>query len=103
MHQNINGLMNKSELLSIHIDELERNNKTPDVICITEHNMLNSDTNLLKVPNYFITSCFARNTRRGGSCILVHKSHKYEEIVEIKESSIAQVIECSAIKLNTQI
>lgn len=43
MYQNINGLLNKANLLAVHLDELEDLGKSVDIICVTEHNMNKED------------------------------------------------------------
>ncbi|KAM3964979.1 uncharacterized protein ACR2FA_000866 [Aphomia sociella] len=99
LHQNINGLLAKSDVLSVHIEGLMSDGKQLDVICITEHNMKKSDLDLLKIPNYTLASSFTRNTRHGGSCILLRNNHKFKIINEIEKASIPNIIECSAVEL----
>lgn len=98
LHQNINGLIGKSDELSLYLDELDHDNKHVDVLCITEHNMLNEDTHLLKIPNYSLISSYSRHNRNGGACILVHNNQK-AKIVDIKEYAMRNIVECSAIEL----
>lgn len=99
LHQNINGLLGKSELLYVQIDELVEKNITLDVLCITEHNMVSNDLCFLNIPNYIIASSYTRNTRRGGSCILVRNNHLFTEIKDIKEFCTTGILECCAIEL----
>lgn len=99
LHQNIDGLINKSDMLTVALDELTSDNKSVDVLCITEHNMTSNDVSNLNVANYKLATCFCRNGRYGGSCILIKNSHKYIVLEDINKLSIPNVIECSAIEL----
>lgn len=98
LHQNINGLISKSDLLSLHLNELACNNKLVDVLCITEHNMKEGDDIHLYIPNYTLATLYVRNNRRGGSCILVNIKHKYK-ILNLKEYCCPSVLEGCAIEL----
>lgn len=40
MHQNVDGLINKSDQLMVNLYNLEKTSNEIDVVCITEHNML---------------------------------------------------------------
>lgn len=99
LHQNICGLINKSEELQVHIENFEDEGKLLDLICITEHNMITGDLTQLNIPNFIIGACFARNSRRGGCCILIRKTHKFQLIPEIGKISIPGIIECCGIRL----
>lgn len=99
LHQNINGLINKSDLLHVHLSELYYDDKSVDVICVTEHNMVNDDVGLLNLPNYTLAAYFARKNRNGGSCILVRNIHKYQSIPVADNVSVTNLIECSAVEL----
>ncbi|XP_052751392.1 uncharacterized protein LOC128200806 [Galleria mellonella] len=99
LHQNINGLLGKSDCLSVELHNLENKNEAIDVICITEHNMMKSDTSLLKIPNYTLVTHYSRGNRHGGSCILVRKNHRYKVMNEIESLSISNIIECTGMEL----
>lgn len=100
LHQNINGLLSKSDLLTVALDNLQKDyNVKVDVLCITEHNMLACDSNILQLENFILGSIFSRKSRHGGACILVRNTHKFKQINEIKNSSIVNVIECTGIEL----
>lgn len=99
LHQNINGLLNKSDMLSICIHELATQNVSVDVICITEHNMTEGDDAYLKISNYRLVSCFMRDSRHGGSGILLKNNIKFKVLNNITKLSISNIIECSAIEL----
>lgn len=97
LHQNINGLISKCDLLTLNLEYLE--NEQNSVLYITEHNMLISDRNTLKIPNYTLASVYARKNRHGGSCVLVHNSLQFTPLNEINKYSIENIIECSGIEL----
>lgn len=100
MHQNINGLINKSDLLGIHLNELSEEGKPIDIICITEHNMKEGDHQHLHITNYSLATCYTRHDRNGGSCILIKNTHKFE-VINVKKWAIPHLIECCAIKLSS--
>lgn len=95
----MDGLINKSDMLTVSLDELAEEGKSVDVLCITEHNMTSDDVNNLNLTNYKLASYFSRDKRYGGSCILIKNRHKYKSLEEINKLSIPNVIECSAIEL----
>lgn len=97
LHQNIAGLLNKLDLLSISLENFRDDNIEIDVICITEHFLLQIDIPVL--PNYKMSSCYARDTRRGGSCIFIRNGHSFQDIPWVTKLSMKCVIECSAVEL----
>lgn len=99
LHQNIDGLITKANDLYTTIDSL---NETIDVICITEHNMISSDIDILHIPNYSICSHFSRKNRRGGSCILLHNKHKFHKLALKGKYNVTNVFEYSVIELAEQ-
>jgi exonuclease III len=99
LHQNINGLINKADALSVHLQGFINIGKPIDVICITEHNMKSDDEMQLMIVNYSLAAQFCRKSRDGGSCILVRNIHKYKSLPDIADLSIPNIIECCAIEL----
>jgi hypothetical protein len=81
------------------LEELRSSEKPIDIICITEHNMKPGDDEQLFVSNYNLASCYSRENRNGGSCILVKNCHKYVVLTDVLSTSITNVFECSAIEL----
>lgn len=103
MHQNIAGLLNKSDLITVHLQELARKQKDIDIICITEHFIMRGHENLLMIPNYKLAACYARREKkRGGSCILIKKDLEFKELSNISNFSISNAIECCGIELVNQ-
>lgn len=103
MHQNINGLITKSDEIMVHLEELNNRNKNVDVICITEHNMIDTDWNTLKIYIFKLASCYSRKTRNGGSCILIKNTLQFKEINNLQKYNIPNVLECSGVELMEQI
>lgn len=102
LHQNIAGLLNKADALSICLNELSEKGQPVDVLCVTEHFMMSGHEDHLVVPNYTLAACFSRqNSKRGGSCVLVRSGHLWRELLEVSELSISNVIECCAIELTS--
>lgn len=102
MHQNINGLIGKSDQLVVILENLKADDKYIDILCITEHNMVKDDESRLAIPNFKLASSFSKDTRHGGSCILLRSHHDFESAQDIVDLSIPGIIECSAIKLTPQ-
>lgn len=98
IHQNTDGLISKSDLLSLHINDLANLGKHVDVLCVTEHNMTQEDHYNLCIPNYTLATFYARKSRRGGSCILVNNKHPYK-ILDLKEYCSSCILESCAIEL----
>lgn len=99
LHQNINGLIMKSDQLNVCIDELHSSGTRIDVICITEHNMVQGDEQCLCLPNFNLASTCMRQSRHGGCCILVKYSHIFNNLHEINNLSIIGVVEFCAVEL----
>lgn len=77
IHQNTNGLLNKSDMISVCINELATQDYPVDILCITEHNMMAGDEVYLTIPNFKIASYYMRASRHGGSCILIKNNIEF--------------------------
>lgn len=99
LHQNINGLLSKSDALSVHIDEMLDKDINLDVICVTEHNMTSHSLPSLNIPNFTVAASFCRQNSHGGACIMVSKMHKYRELPEVQSFNVPNIIECCGIHL----
>lgn len=99
LHQNISGLINKSDILIVSLSELYEIEKNIDVLCITEHNMKTGDDEFLSIPNFKLASQFTREKRKGGSCILVRQGLKYETIKKVETLSVPNIVEISGVEL----
>lgn len=100
MHQNIAGLINKSDLLTVYLDEFKSKLLNIDVLCITEHFMMAGREVLLTIPDFRLAATYSRHgVSRGGACILVRSNHQFSDIPAVAECSVTGVIECCAIEL----
>lgn len=99
MHQNIAGLINKADQLTLHLQELAEQGSSIDIICVTEHFMEQGYEKFLSIPNYKLAACYSRNIKRGGSCILIRLGLSFRELIDISKLSIQGVIECCGIEL----
>lgn len=99
MHQNVSGLINKSDLLTVCLNDLAEIKQKIDVMCFTEHNMTENDVELLHISNFVLGSHFSRNKRRGGACILINDKIKFNVLKNVEKYSIPNVFECCGIEL----
>lgn len=100
LHQNISGLISKSDLLTLHLKYLHTIKSPIDVIGITEHNMQAGREDLLALPDYQLVSHYCRdNKNKGGSCILVRKGIQCKDLFGISKLSVKGVFECCAVEL----
>lgn len=97
LHQNIAGLINKADILTVHLEELELKNIPIDIMCITEHFMIPEQEAAINLPNFRLAASFSRNVNRGGACIFTRVGHPY--IVLNNKFSSKGIVEYSAIEL----
>jgi exonuclease III len=70
MHQNVQHLPSRLDLLRINLEEIE-----PQILALSEHKMSEAETEMLNLPNYSLSSTFSRiNNIGGGVMILVHNN-----------------------------
>lgn len=100
MHQNIAGLLSKSDAITVCLYEIEETGTCVDIICITEHFIKAGYEPLLTIPNYQLAACYARKeSKRGGACILTRNGLQFKELQQIAKLSETGVFECCAIEL----
>lgn len=99
MHQNINGLLNKSNVFTVLLEELHNSGKIVDVLCFSEHNMILSDVNLLHIPNFTLATHFTRESRHGGTCIMIRNGIKYRTLESVAKYGVSNIFECCAVEL----
>lgn len=98
VHQNMQGL--PSKVLEL---ELFLNRFTVDIMCITEHWILEHEL-LPYYVNYSIVSSYRRiNYIRGGSLIIVNNKLKFKERKDIANLTIERTIELSCVELERHI
>lgn len=98
-HQNINGLMAKEGKLNNKINELSRNNIDLDVICLTEHNMVDEDVDVVNIPNFELAHTIIRDERQGGCTILIRDDFKVRVLPKVEINNHPEFLECCAVKL----
>ena len=95
MHQNIQGLGNKIEKLQVVLSEINSS-----IVVLSEHWQSSDQIKLINLENYLLCSSFCRNkNKHGGVSIFVNSNLKSADLPQIKEKSIVNVIECSAIDI----
>lgn len=100
LHQNIAGLINKADALSVSLNMLEEKHKNIDLLCISEHFMMEGEQRNLYIPNFCLAAHYCRpDSKRGGTCILVREGHIWKNLPDIAKLSIRGVFECCAIEL----
>jgi len=78
-HQNIRGLTNKLDEISI---TTQRNCIGPQLFCFIEHHLKKFEIDKLFLEDYILASSFCRETSLGGGvCILTNRRLKYKAIV----------------------
>lgn len=99
MHQNIQGLLNKVEILELCIDEFNDNNKYVDIVCLTETFIKYGSEQNIRLKGFNLATSFCRkDKKRGGTCILVRSSIRYNEINNL-DLSCEKIFECCGIDL----
>lgn len=91
-HQNIRGLQTSIESLEITLGELN-----PDIIVLSEHKMIQSTLERLKISNYKINSSFTRKKSRGGGALIMSKTQiNFKNIIipEIEQLYCETIFEC---------
>lgn len=82
------------------MEELTEKNIQVEILCITEHFIMEGYENHLVIPNYTLAAFYGRkHSNRGGACILVKNGTQWKELPEIKSLSISGLCECCAIEL----
>lgn len=100
MHQNIAGLINKADDLLVCLEELSNKKKNVDVLCITEHFIMEGYQNVLFLPNYNLAAHYCRiEKKRGGSCILVKNGLQWKELPKVAKLSTPGIFECCGVEL----
>lgn len=100
LHQNINGLINKSDILTVCLDDMRDMGKNIDILCFTKYNMILNDICYLRIPGFDIAACYASKSRDSGSCILVRSGIKFKVIEYIEKFNIPNVFEHCGIEVN---
>lgn len=98
LHQNIQGLLSKKELIEVTLSEL-KNDVNPDVLCFSETFVKNGEEKNINIHNYELAAHYSRNKKRGGTCILVKKGLSYNQLNTCNAISANFHFECCSIKI----
>ena len=75
-HQNICGLLNKKDEL-LH----SLTGSSPQIICITEHHLMDEEMDVIPLHPYILGAKFCRRKHKsGGVCILIQDNIQYTNI-----------------------
>ena len=96
MHQNIQGLLSKLELLEITLSSIKAHTE-PQVICFTETFLKTDDVSNVVLSGYELASTYCRKNRRGGSGILIKKGIPFIKVTNFDDLSLVNVFECCSI------
>lgn len=99
-HQNIAGLLNKVDAISIEIENFRSKKTILDVICLSEHFMKEGDEINLVMYNYRLANQFChKHNRRGGTCILLRDDICYERLEWINNLCVEGIFECCGVTI----
>lgn len=99
LHQNIAGLLNKTSVICVALDQLRKQQKNIEVLCFTETFVKQGSQSNIVLNNYKLCACFCRkNQKRGGSCILV-KDYLSFKVLTIPGLAAPYVFEICGIEL----
>lgn len=99
LHQNIQSINSKLELLELAIQDLSDNKEEPDIICLSEMFIQSGNENMINLNNYKMTTAFSRTKRRGGTCILAKKENDTKELPYIKDMAVPNLFESCGIEV----
>jgi hypothetical protein len=75
-HQNIRGILNKSEELLLSFTS-----ELPHIICLSEYHLKDYEINMVSLNQYILASQYSRkNFRQGGVCTFMNKNVQFSNI-----------------------
>lgn len=100
MHQNIQGVLNKIDLIETTLEDLSHNKKAINVLCFTETFIKKGDECNMKLINFKMAHSYSRhNVKRGGSCILVTRDVVFKQLPICSSLSAPNIFECCGIEI----
>jgi hypothetical protein len=96
VHQNIRGLTSKTDeiTVSLSLDKI-----SPQVLCFSEHHMLQTNLSLVNIENYSLGSNFSRcRYQKGGVCIFMRDDVCFGH-VNLFNYCVEKILEICALKL----
>ena len=99
LHHNVQSLSNK--LLDIAI-LLATDYSNINILCFTEHWLLEAQLQVLNIDGFKLVSNFSRShSASGGSCIFVRNTTEAQEVTYLRKLGKERVFEVSAMELST--
>jgi exonuclease III len=96
-HQNIQGLKGKTNEIIFSLISC-----APNIICLTEHHLLNNEIDTTWLPNYKLAANYTRNSLKcGGVCIFIRDNIKFSKVDTLQYCK-DQDLEIAAIKLKLE-
>ena len=96
-HQNVQSLNNKIDELSTI---MHKNCIGPHFVCLTEHQMKETEITNISLEGYTLAACFCREKFRGGGvCIFTYKNLVFQKM-DLNQFCDEKVMEICAVKLN---
>lgn len=101
MHQNIAGLLNKLDLVTVHLENFRKSNECANILCFSETFVKKGDESNIQLYRYRLASIYCRQTqRRGGVCILVANYLQFKVIQICNSLSVEKSFECCGIEVS---
>lgn len=99
-HQNIQGLLNKLDIIEVCIDEFSGNDQDLDILCFSETFVKAGCETNIKLKQFKLVSSYCRkNQKRGGVCIMLRKTVDYKPVSVCAELSKDGDFEVCAVEI----
>lgn len=100
MHQNIAGLLNKTDSVQLCLNELVHKNVSVDILCFSETFVRAGDELNINFKNFNLACSFSRKReKRGGVCILINKMFDFKNIELPKDLCTEKIFECCGLEI----
>lgn len=99
LHQNIAGLYAKLDTLELALQELADQNRDVDILCFSETFIPRGSEFNIKFNNFKLASAYCRDSKRGGTCILVNKHFVTKNIQYASDMSVKLRFECCGVEI----
>jgi hypothetical protein len=96
VHQSIRGLISKTDeiTVSLSLDKI-----SPQILCFSEHHMLENNLGLLNIENYSLGSNFSRcRYQKGGVCLFIRNDVCFSH-VDLFNYCVEKILKICAVKL----
>lgn len=100
LHQNIAGLISKTELIELTLNELSEQNACFDILCFSESFIKSGNESKVHISGYHMAAALSRRfQKRGGVCIFCSKKIQSKEIEFVKGLSEEHIFECCGVEI----